>query len=66
VDRVARLRSTVDRGGVDKRARRCLAGAQRAGARAHRCSPAMVEEDEPDEACRRGAHRSTSDDEEVA
>jgi hypothetical protein len=35
VDWVARLRSTVDRGGVDKRAW---------------CSPSAVEEDEPDEA----------------
>jgi hypothetical protein len=50
VDRVARLGSTVDRGGTDKRVRRCLADALCAGTRAHRCSPATVEEDELDEA----------------
>jgi hypothetical protein len=43
VDQVARLESIVDRGGADKRARRCLAGAWRAGARASRCSLAAVE-----------------------
>jgi hypothetical protein len=48
VDRVARLGSTMDRGGADKRAWRCLAGARRMGARAYRCSPAVVEEDESD------------------
>jgi hypothetical protein len=31
---------------VDKRAWRCLAGAQRTGTGAHRCSLAVVEEDE--------------------
>jgi hypothetical protein len=31
VDRTAWLRSMVDRGGVNKRARRCLVGARRAG-----------------------------------
>jgi hypothetical protein len=40
-------RSTVDRG---QRARRCLADVRRAGAAAHRCSPAMEGEDEPVEA----------------
>jgi hypothetical protein len=39
----ARLRSMVDRGSMDKRA-------WRAGARAHRCSPVVVEEFERDEA----------------
>jgi hypothetical protein len=33
-DRAARFGSTVDQGGPDKRARRCLAGTQHAGARA--------------------------------
>jgi hypothetical protein len=47
--------STVDQGGVDKRVRWRLAGP-----RAHRCSPATVEEDEPVRRCQRGAHRSTS------
>jgi hypothetical protein len=50
VDWVARLGSTADRGGADKRARRCLAGTQHADARAHRCLPTVVEKDEPDEA----------------
>jgi hypothetical protein len=54
VDRAARLGSTVERGGVDKRARRCFGGARREGGRAHRCSPAVVEEDEPDEAMPEG------------
>jgi hypothetical protein len=54
VDRVARLGSTVDRGDADKRARRCLAGAWHAGARAHQCSLSSVEEDEPDEAVPEG------------
>jgi hypothetical protein len=49
VDRAARLRSTVDRGGADKRVQRCLAGAWRAGASARRRSLVMVEEDEPEE-----------------
>jgi hypothetical protein len=50
VDRVVRLESTVDRGGVDKGARWRLAGMWRAGAKAHWCSPATVEQHEPDEA----------------
>jgi hypothetical protein len=54
MDRAARLGSTVDRGGADKRARRRFAGAGRAGARARRCSPAAVEEDEPNEAVEEG------------
>jgi hypothetical protein len=45
VERAARLGSTVDRGGTDKRVRRRLALARRAGARAHQCSPVVVEED---------------------
>jgi hypothetical protein len=49
VDRAVRLESIMDRGGVDKMARRLLAGAWRAGARAHWCSPATVEADELDE-----------------
>jgi hypothetical protein len=48
VDKAARLESIVDRGSADKRAQRRLAGAWRAGARAYQCSPAVVEEDEPD------------------
>jgi hypothetical protein len=44
----------VDQGGADKRARRHLASARRAGARAHRCSPSVVEEDEPNEAVPEG------------
>jgi hypothetical protein len=39
---------------VDKRAWQCLAGAQRAGTGAHRCSLAVVEEDESDEAVLEG------------
>jgi hypothetical protein len=54
VDRAAGLESIVDRGSADKRARRCLAGARRVGARAHQCSPVAVEEDEPDEAVSKG------------
>jgi hypothetical protein len=54
VDRVARLKSTVDRGGVDKRVRWCLAGVRRADARAHRCSLVTEEEEEPDEAVPEG------------
>jgi hypothetical protein len=46
VDQAVQLGSTVDRGGVDKRARQCLGGARRAGARARRCSLTAVEEDE--------------------
>jgi hypothetical protein len=46
MDRAARLGSTVDRGGVDKSVWQRLADAQRAGARACRCSPTAVEEDE--------------------
>jgi hypothetical protein len=49
VDRATWLRSTVERGGADKRAWRRLGGAWREGARAHWCSPAAMEEDEPDE-----------------
>jgi hypothetical protein len=54
VDRAARLGSTVDRGSVDKRVRRHLGGARHTGARAHWCSPTVVEEDEPDEAVPKG------------
>jgi hypothetical protein len=54
VDRAVQLGSTVDRGGAYKRARRHLANAWRAGARACWCSPAKVEEDEPDEAVLEG------------
>jgi hypothetical protein len=54
VDRAARLGSTVERGGVDKRARRLHADVRRAGVRAHQCSPEVVEEDEPDEAVLEG------------
>jgi hypothetical protein len=54
VDRAARLESIMDQGGTDKRARRRLASVRNAGARAHRCSPAAVEEDEPDEAVPEG------------
>jgi hypothetical protein len=46
MDRVAWLGSTLDRGGADKRARQCLADMRRVGAKARRCSPATVEEDE--------------------
>jgi hypothetical protein len=46
VDRATRLGSIIYRGGADKRVRRCIVGAQRMGARAHRCSLAVVEEDE--------------------
>jgi hypothetical protein len=42
----------VERGGADKRVRRRLAGMWRAGTRARRCSPATMEEEEPDEAVR--------------
>jgi hypothetical protein len=44
----------MDRGGVDKRARRRLADARCVVARAHWCSPAAVEEDESDEAVPEG------------
>jgi hypothetical protein len=54
VDRAVRLGSTVDRGGTDKRARRCLGGMRHAGARACRCSLTAVEEDELDEAVLEG------------
>jgi hypothetical protein len=54
VDRVVRLGSTVDRGGADKRARRCLASTRRAGTRARRFSPMVVEEDELDGAVPEG------------
>jgi hypothetical protein len=50
MDQTARLGSTVDRGGMDKRVRRLLDGARSMGARARRCSPVTEEEDEPDEA----------------
>jgi hypothetical protein len=43
------LKSIVDRGCVDKRARRRLAVVQRADARARWCSPVAMEEDESDE-----------------
>jgi hypothetical protein len=54
VDRATRLGSTVDRGGADKRVWRRPAGARRVGARAPWCSPATVEDDEPDEAVPEG------------
>jgi hypothetical protein len=54
VDRAAWHGSTMDRGGTNKRARWCLAGARRSGVRAHRCSPVTVEEDKPDEAVLEG------------
>jgi hypothetical protein len=54
VDRAVQLRSIVGRGSADRRVWRRLASAQRAGARAHRCSLAAVEEDEPDEAMPEG------------
>jgi hypothetical protein len=54
VDRAAQLRSIVGRGSADRRVWRRLASAQRAGARAHWCSLAAVEEDEPDEAMPEG------------
>jgi hypothetical protein len=54
IEEAARLGSTVDQGGTDKRARRCLGGMRHMGARARQCSPAAVEEDEPDEAVPEG------------
>jgi hypothetical protein len=54
VDRAAWLKSIVDRGSADKRARRCFVNKWRTGARAHRCLPLAVEEDEPDEAVPEG------------
>jgi hypothetical protein len=54
VDRAAWLGSIMDGGGADQRARWRLARAWRMGARARRCSPATVEEDEPDEAVPEG------------
>jgi hypothetical protein len=54
VDQAARLGSTVDRGGVDKRARWRLGDVRHAGTRAHRCSLAVVEGDEPDKAVLEG------------
>jgi hypothetical protein len=54
MDRAVWLRSIMDRGGADKRAGRCLGGTQRAGTRAHWCSPAAVEEDELDDAVPEG------------
>jgi hypothetical protein len=54
VDRAARLESIVGQGSADKRARWCLAGVRRPCVRAHRWSPAAVEEDEPDEAVPEG------------
>jgi hypothetical protein len=48
VDQAAQLGSTVDRGSADRRVRRRLAGARCASARAHRGSPAALEEDKPD------------------
>jgi hypothetical protein len=53
VDRAAWLGSIMDQGGMDKRARWRLAGMWCASARAHRCSPVAVEEDEPDVAAER-------------
>jgi hypothetical protein len=66
VDWVARLGSTVDRGSADKMARRCVADARRAGARAHWCSLAMAEEEEPVEVVLEAVHRSTSSYREAA
>jgi hypothetical protein len=60
------LVSTVDRGWRGHWARRRLAGARRTGARAHQSSPVVAKGDEGDEAVPEGAHRSTSDGEEVA
>jgi hypothetical protein len=54
VDRAARLESIVGQGSADKRAQWCLAGVRRPCVRAHRWSPAAVEEDEPDEAVPEG------------
>jgi hypothetical protein len=54
MDRAVRPRSTMDRGGADKRARWHLAGARRVGARSHWCSPSVVEEDVLDEAVPKG------------
>jgi hypothetical protein len=50
----ARLGPVMDRGGMDMRVRWCLAGAWRAGARAHRFSLVEAEEDEPDEVAPKG------------
>jgi hypothetical protein len=54
MEEVARLGSTVDQGGTDKRARRRLGSMRHMGTRAHRCSPMAVEENEPDEAVPEG------------
>jgi hypothetical protein len=54
VGRAARLGSTMDRGGTDKRARQRHAGTRRAGAGARPCSSVVVEEDEQDEAMLEG------------
>jgi hypothetical protein len=54
VDWAAQLESIVDRSGADMRAWWHLAVARRAGSRARRCSLAMVEEDEMDEAVLEG------------
>jgi hypothetical protein len=45
---VARLRSTVDRGSADKRARRHLVSMWHVGAGARRCSPMAADDDEPE------------------
>jgi hypothetical protein len=66
VDQEVRLGSTVDRGGTDKRARRSLAGARRAGARAHRCTQRRWRRTSRTGRCQNGAHRSMSDDREAA
>jgi hypothetical protein len=55
MDRAARLRSTVDQGDANKRARWCFASAWRMGARTSRTRR-----------CQRGAHRSTGGNEEAA
>jgi hypothetical protein len=54
MDKAAWLGSTVDRGSVDKRAWRSLGGMRHASTRAHQCSPAVVDEDEPNEAVPEG------------
>jgi hypothetical protein len=66
VDQEARLGSTVDRGGTDKRVRRSLAGARRAGARAHRCTQRRWRRTSRMGRCQNGAHRSMSDGREAA
>jgi hypothetical protein len=52
---MTRLRSTVDQGDMDKRAWRSLGAPRCVGTRARRCSPTVVEEDEPDEAVLEGS-----------